>query len=546
MKEPVAKKKEHRLRAPVEAAHAARAVLVVGREGAAAALGAALATRRPGATPIVRLEYGRYRLIEANDHPGILTAVAANGVVDAAICVLDDTTEDAIRGLAAILGQFGVAPLGVVAAGERPVASLFEAHGIAPLFVLPLDSDAASLKAALGELVSAARREAPLRAVIEAASETESGAALTARVVSGRVGVGDRLVLSPSNREAEVVRLHVAGRPAGEADRGELADLDIDQHVVPRPGDLASHMVTLPVETDVFLGQLCWLGATPPAAGASYTLRLHGRELPVSVQSVSESEPAGNLEAVLRVSEMIALDPFEACAATGRFLLYDDGVLVGGGRVSMRGYADQRDLITVRATNVARVEHRVSDDMRAARNGHRGGVLWLTGLSGSGKSTLAIALEKELFSRGYHIHILDGDNVRHGLNANLGFSPEDRAENIRRIGEAAALFAQAGMITVTAFISPYRSDRDRARAALPAGFHEIYVKCSLETCETRDPKGLYKKARAGEIADFTGISAPYEAPERAELVVDTAQFNETECVEQIVSYVLAHFALRTN
>jgi bifunctional enzyme CysN/CysC len=152
-------------------------------------------------------------------------------------------------------------------------------------------------------------------------------------------------------------------------------------------------------------------------------------------------------------------------------------------------------------------------------------------------------VEQRLFKRGYHVYVLDGDNVRHGLNANLGFSPDDRAENIRRVGETAALFADAGFICITAFISPYQADRDRARAAAHGVFHEIYVKADLATCERRDPKGLYRKARAGEIEEFTGVSAPYEAPSAPELVVDTAHHDVVDCVSEVVAYVERAFAL---
>ena len=164
--------------------------------------------------------------------------------------------------------------------------------------------------------------------------------------------------------------------------------------------------------------------------------------------------------------------------------------------------------MTVKATNLTPVEHKITATMRAQQTGHKGGVLWFTGLSGAGKSTLALELERQLYRRGYHVYVLDGDNVRSGLNANLGFSPEDRGENIRRVGELAALFADAGLIVIAAFISPYQADRDRARAAAGKVFHEVYVKSDLATCEKRDPNGLYQKARRGEIADFTGISAP--------------------------------------
>jgi bifunctional enzyme CysN/CysC len=203
----------------------------------------------------------------------------------------------------------------------------------------------------------------------------------------------------------------------------------------------------------------------------------------------------------------------------------------------MAGYADQRDLVTVRATNVTRVPHSVTTEARTRHNGHRGGVLWFTGLSASGKSTLAVEVERQLFARNYQVYVLDGDNIRHGLNANLGFSPEDRSENIRRVGEVAALFARAGFITLTAFISPYRSDRRRAREAATGDFHEIFVDADLAVCEERDPKGLYKRARRGEILDFTGISAPYEPPEKPELAVDTANHDVAACVERVIDYI---------
>ncbi len=199
--------------------------------------------------------------------------------------------------------------------------------------------------------------------------------------------------------------------------------------------------------------------------------------------------------------------------------------------------------MTVKSSNITSVEHQISPAYRFARNGHKGGVLWFTGLSGAGKSTLAMDVEQYLFQEGFHVYVLDGDNVRRGLNANLGFSPDDRAENIRRVGEVASLFADAGFICIAAFISPYRADREHARAAAREGFHEIYIQADLETCERRDPKGLYRKARAGAIRDFTGISAPYEAPTSPELTVDTAGNSVEDCVRLIVDYVDRAFAL---
>ncbi|MBF0375135.1 MAG: adenylyl-sulfate kinase, partial [Alphaproteobacteria bacterium] len=194
-------------------------------------------------------------------------------------------------------------------------------------------------------------------------------------------------------------------------------------------------------------------------------------------------------------------------------------------------------MLAAKSTNITVAEHAVTRDERWLANGHKSGILWFTGLSGAGKSTLAMALERRLFERGYRAYVLDGDNVRHGLSADLGFSPEDRAENIRRIGEVANLFAQAGFIVLTAFISPYRADRERARAIAPDFFHEVHVKAGLATCESRDVKGLYAKARAGKIPEFTGISAPYEEPLAADLVVPTDRMDVTRSVDLLMAYV---------
>lgn len=190
------------------------------------------------------------------------------------------------------------------------------------------------------------------------------------------------------------------------------------------------------------------------------------------------------------------------------------------------------------ATNVTWHEHKVSKADRWKKKGHKGALLWFTGLSGSGKSTIANTVDHLLHEMGKHTMVLDGDNIRMGLNKNLGFSPADRTENIRRIGEVGKLFVEAGLITTTAFISPYRDDRDQVRALFgPGEFIEIYVKASVETCEKRDPKGLYKKARAGEIKEFTGISAPYEEPTRPELVLDSDTKDVEQLAKEAVEYL---------
>ncbi len=191
-----------------------------------------------------------------------------------------------------------------------------------------------------------------------------------------------------------------------------------------------------------------------------------------------------------------------------------------------------------KSTHITWHQGHVSRADREQVLGQRGVTIWLTGLSGSGKSTLAVAAERALVERGRHAYVLDGDNIRHGLNKNLGFSPEDRSENIRRIGEVAKLFTDAGVVVFSSFISPYRADRDAVRALMDAGdFVEVFVDAPLDVCEQRDVKGLYKKARAGEIPEFTGISAPYEPPERPELVLDTSRLSVAEGVDAILHYL---------
>ncbi len=191
-----------------------------------------------------------------------------------------------------------------------------------------------------------------------------------------------------------------------------------------------------------------------------------------------------------------------------------------------------------KSTNITWHSGKISPDDRKKNIGQKGVTIWLTGLSGSGKSTIGVELEHALVENGHQAYMLDGDNVRHGLNSNLGFSPEDRTENIRRIGEVSKLFTDACIINITAFISPYMEDRKVARTIQSKGdFIEVYVKCPLEVCEERDTKGLYKKARAGEIPEFTGISAPYEEPDNAEIVIDTSKLSIDDATKEIYGYL---------
>jgi len=397
---------------------------------------------------------------------------------------------------------------------------------------------------------------APLRLPIQDVYKFGDRRVLAGRLESGTLRVGDPLLFSPSNQTARVVSIERWPGPSSEISvSGESIGITLDEPLVVERGELASHTDTAPIESDVFRGRVLWLGSRPIVTGSRYRLRIMTAEVGVRVQRIHYVVDAEDLaerpadrvernevaELTLRCDRLIAFDEASSLVRSGRFALIDEHRVGGGGLISMEGYADQRPSVTVRATNVAKVEHRVSSADRVRRNGHSGGVLWFTGLSGAGKSTLALDLERQLFADGYQVFVLDGDNLRNGLNADLGFSPEERSENIRRVGEVAALMAQAGFVVIASLISPYRSDRDRARRAAAAGFHEIYIRADLATCEARDPKGLYRRARAGEIADFTGVSAPYEEPEAAELTVDTTAQSVGDCVRALRRYVTSAF-----
>jgi adenylyl-sulfate kinase len=232
------------------------------------------------------------------------------------------------------------------------------------------------------------------------------------------------------------------------------------------------------------------------------------------------------------------MDNHDRIPNLGRFVIIDEGQICGGGTIFGGIYTDRT---VAKSKNIFWTEGKITARARAMRSGHRGAVIWLTGLSGAGKSTIAQALERELFQRAIHTYVLDGDNIRHGLNSNLGFSPDDRVENIRRVSEVAKLMADSGTVVITAFISPYRMDRSRAREIALEGnaeFIEVFVDAPLEVCEARDPKNLYKKARAGQIREFTGIDAPYEAPEDPEIVVHTDRQSVDESVATILEQLL--------
>jgi bifunctional enzyme CysN/CysC len=397
----------------------------------------------------------------------------------------------------------------------------------------------------------------PLRFPIQDVYRFDHRRILAGRVESGTLRVGDKILFSPRNKVSTVKSIESWPQGAPQiAHAGESIGITLTEQIFVERGQMGSNEEDAPIETDVFNAKLFWLGRQNLEVGRKIKLKLTTEEAECQIQSIEKLIDASTLaeidtksrpyiarndvaEVTIRTKRPIALDNADRIVNTGRFVLIDRYQVCGGGVISKGEYPDRRQVMSgVKSQNIFWSAGKITRDARERRNRHKGAIVWLTGLSGAGKSTVASELERELFAKGLHTYILDGDNIRHGLSANLGFSPEDRTENIRRVAEVARLLMDAGVLVITAFISPYRDDRKLARSLVDEGeFIEVFVNAPLQVCEERDPKGLYKKARAGEIANFTGISAPYEPPDAAEIVVHTDQQTPSECVAQIIDFL---------
>ncbi|MBA4147966.1 MAG: adenylyl-sulfate kinase [Verrucomicrobia bacterium] len=397
----------------------------------------------------------------------------------------------------------------------------------------------------------------PLRFPIQDVYRFDERRILAGRVEAGSIKVGDKLLFAPSNKVSTVKTIERWSAPQSDsAQAGESIGITLTEQIFVERGAVAALETAPPYELTKFKARLFWLGRAPFKKGRPYKLKLGTQEVECHIDDIEKIIDASTLETIhregkelaigrhevaeltLRTKRPVAFDAHSEIIPTGRFVIVDGFDVSGGGIIAADNYPRRTSDSLHKSGNIFWSDGKVTPQQRAVRNGHSGYVVWLTGLSGSGKSTISVDLERELFNLGKHTYILDGDNIRHGLNKDLGFSPEDRKENIRRIGEVAKLVADAGAICITAFISPYREDRELVRQLVPAGqFIEVFVNAPLEVCEQRDPKGLYSKARAGEIKEFTGISAPYEAPEKAELEVRTDELTVQECVAKIVEYL---------
>ncbi len=394
----------------------------------------------------------------------------------------------------------------------------------------------------------------PLRLPVQDVYKFDERRIVVGRIESGVLSAGDRLLFSPSGRTARVASIERWNSPAtGAARAGDVVGFTVDAPVLVERGDVASHLQDAPVLADEFRAHVVWLGERPLSTGDTLIMKTNTAETMVSVASISDVFDLESLQLTRRAAPpqilrgeagwirchsraFLAVDSHASLPKTGRCVFIDGAVTVAAGLLDLAGCGTPGGERAA-PDHVARTHHQVSPELRAMRYGHRGAVIWLTGLSASGKSTIAMAAEAHLFRKGYRVYALDGDNLRRGINADLCFSPADRRENIRRSGEIAALFAEAGLVVLAAFISPDTNDRALARAAAGDRFHEIYVRASLATCEARDPRGLYRAARAGDIAHFTGVSAPYEPPGNPDLMLDTDRLSVDEAVEQLVAYI---------
>jgi len=364
-------------------------------------------------------------------------------------------------------------------------------------------------------------------------------------IASGSLKPGDLVRVLPSAQEAHVSFIATKDGDLASAVHGQAVTITLDREIDISRGDVLCSSETPVAVADQFSAHVLWMGAEEMLPGRSYLMKIGTTTAQVSVTALKHKINVNTLEHTaartlhlneigacnLSLDKAVAFEPYETSRDLGGFILIDriTNQTVGMGFI---------DFALRRATNIHWQTLEVSRDARASQKGQRPAVIWFTGLSGSGKSTIASALEKRLYSLGLHTYVLDGDNVRHGLNRDLGFTDADRVENIRRVGEVARLMADAGLIVLVSFISPFRSERRMARSLMRQDeFIEVFVDAPLDVCERRDPKGLYKKARRQEIRNFTGIESPYEAPEHPEIRLDTTSLSAEQSVDRLLAYL---------
>jgi bifunctional enzyme CysN/CysC len=488
--------------------------------------------------------------VQTRRHTHIVSLLGVQTVI-LAVNKMDRINFDRAR-FEAIAGEFVAyaRKLGVQNVEVIPVAALVGVNVVSRGTQTPWYTGRTLLEALEG--IEAVRTEAlkELRFPIQLVSRPDANfRGYAGTIASGEISVGDAVLALPSRKSSKVREITTADGPLEKAGTHQAVTVVLEDEIDLSRGDVLVHPDHRPTLARTFDANLIWMGEAPLLPGKRYEFKIGSRYVKGLVDSIqhridvndlsTRGAEALDLNGLARVrialEEPVAVDDYRLSRATGSFIIIDllHFGTVGAGMVIAPNADGQRA-----SSDVVWQPTKVSASIRANQKSQRPAVVWFTGLSGSGKSTVANALEQALVQRGHHSYLLDGDNVRHGLNKDLDFSEAGRAENIRRIGEVSALFVDAGLIVITAFISPFRADRNKIRERIgDAQFIEVYLSTSLEECERRDPKGLYVKARAGEIREFTGIDSPYEPPVAPQLTLDTSKQDIGASVEQILRYL---------
>ena len=459
----------------------------------------------------------------------------------------------------AFLGRIGITPRFFVPLAAFPGENMVKPSEKMPWYKGP------DLLSAIDRFEKAPPKEGqpfrlPLQDVYKFTGQGDDRRIFAGRVESGKVRVGDEVVFQPSGKRSRVKSIEAFNAPAkSEVGAGYTTGLQLDTQIYVNRGEILCRADEVqPHVARRLRANLFWMGKKPFEKGRTFFLKLGTAKLPVRLGEIKvvidASETQGKqeklkverhdvAEVILELQKPLACDRIELLESTGRFVIVDQYEIAGGGIVrealadnviaeaaTAAGPTEAGDNLYIHPTHVTR-------ESRARISGQRSAVLWFTGFSGSGKSTIANALERKLNEAGVLSYMLDGDNVRTGLCKDLGFSPDDRRENIRRIAHVSRLFWDANVMTLVSFISPFRAEREHARELIGADFIEVFVDTPLEVCEGRDPKGLYAKARRGEVAEFTGISSPYEPPIKPDLHLRTDVTDVTGCVETVLDFL---------
>lgn len=394
----------------------------------------------------------------------------------------------------------------------------------------------------------------PLRLPVQDIYRFGARRLLAGRVDAGKIKQGQVVTVWPTQEQTMIKGLERwPENNVQEAMQGQNVAIELNDPLFAERGMVIAAADNPPFVSRSFHARIVWLGRQPLAPGLRYKIKIGFQETSAWVERLTRVIDIGNLqdvndhcvpsgfvaEAIVMTDQPIVFDLFAENPSMGRFVLVDGYQITGGGIIT--AVADQKQADDFKRDNQKFLYPTIGPitrENRVMRNSHKPGILWFTGLSGAGKTTIARKLEEKLFQQGCQVYVLDGDNIRTGLNKDLGFSANDRKENIRRIAEVAKLFVDAGMIVITAFISPYEEDRSKAKALFAEGeFTEVYIKCPFAICEQRDVKGLYKKARNKEVHHFTGIDDHYQEPQQPDIILETDIMTVDECVDMIINYV---------